>query len=227
MAKQQLCTCVTLFCTFLCRRCTTTTWKRPNFTFRRGRQHKTTTYFSFPELWYSLLEFNSRKNCQHLTNWTSWNKRDKVWSSANSHFTWRFRSRRRCQPGYHMSGKSQTIGDFTFCRPSSIYRIIATILSLILPMNLAGSGKRAKNWNLHDRGTAAEQFRGLVVSEIHRPTSPTIPIWVFICREWSPTIKEIWDASGTLPILQICPRPSQTIGDIYDSWQNLGQSAKQ
>ena len=26
-AKQQLCTCITLFCTFLCRHCTTTTWK--------------------------------------------------------------------------------------------------------------------------------------------------------------------------------------------------------
>ena len=25
-AKQQLCTCITLFCTFPCRRCTTTTW---------------------------------------------------------------------------------------------------------------------------------------------------------------------------------------------------------
>ena len=25
-AKQQLCTCITLFCTFLCRRCTTATW---------------------------------------------------------------------------------------------------------------------------------------------------------------------------------------------------------
>ena len=30
------------------------------------------------------LEFNSRKICQHLTNWTNWNKCDKVWSSANS-----------------------------------------------------------------------------------------------------------------------------------------------
>ena len=27
LAKQQLCTCITLFCTFLCRRCTTITWK--------------------------------------------------------------------------------------------------------------------------------------------------------------------------------------------------------
>ena len=49
---------------------------------------------SFPELWYSLLEFNSRNISQHLTNWTSWNKRDKVWSSANSLFKWCFRSRR-------------------------------------------------------------------------------------------------------------------------------------
>ena len=49
---------------------------------------------SFLELWYSLLEFNSRNICQHLTNWTSWNKRDNVWSSANSLYKWRFRSSR-------------------------------------------------------------------------------------------------------------------------------------
>ena len=47
------------------------------------------------EIWYSPLEFNSRKSRQHLTNSTRWNKRDKVWSSANSLFKWRFRSRRR------------------------------------------------------------------------------------------------------------------------------------
>ena len=69
-----------------------------------------------------------------------------------------------------MSGKSQTIGDFTFCRPSKINRIIATILSLTgsLPMNLAGNGKCAKNWNLRDRETGTQQFGGLVMSEIHR-----------------------------------------------------------
>ena len=37
---------------------------------------------SVPELWCSLLEFNSRKNCQYLTKWMRWNKRDKVGSSA-------------------------------------------------------------------------------------------------------------------------------------------------
>ena len=35
------------------------------------------------------------KNYQHLTNWTRWNKRDKVKSSATSLLEWRFRSRRR------------------------------------------------------------------------------------------------------------------------------------
>ena len=67
-----------------------------------------------------------------------------------------------------MSGESQTIGDFTFWRPSKIYRISATILSLILPMNLAGNGKCAKTWNLRDKGPGAQQFMGLVMSEIHR-----------------------------------------------------------
>ena len=41
------------------------------------------------------FKFNSRTNCQHLTNWTRWNKRDKVSSCATSVFKWRFRSRRR------------------------------------------------------------------------------------------------------------------------------------
>ena len=72
------------------------------------------------------------------------------------------------KPSFQKSGRSQTIRDFTFCRPSQIYWIIATSLSQILPINLAGNGKCAKNWNLRDRGTGAQQFRGLVMSEIHR-----------------------------------------------------------
>ena len=53
--------------------------------------------FSFPDLRYTLFEFNSTKICQHLTNWTRRYKRDKVWSSANSLLKWRFNSRhRRC-----------------------------------------------------------------------------------------------------------------------------------
>ena len=95
LTKQQLCTCITLFCTFLCRRCPTTTWKCLNSRFVEDGNTRQQLSFSFPELWCSLLEFSSRNNCQHLTNWTSWNKRDKVWSSANSYFNRLFLSRRR------------------------------------------------------------------------------------------------------------------------------------
>ena len=35
-----------------------------NFTFCRGREHKATLSFSFLELWYSPLEFNSKTLCQ-------------------------------------------------------------------------------------------------------------------------------------------------------------------
>jgi len=41
---------------------------------------------------------------------------------------------------------------------------------------------------LVDRGTRAQQFRGLVMSEIHRRRPRRY--------KWSPTISEIWDASG-------------------------------
>ena len=44
----------------------------PNFTFCWGHEHKAMTLFSFPELQYSVLEFNSRKNCQHYFEWIKW-----------------------------------------------------------------------------------------------------------------------------------------------------------
>ena len=71
-AKQQLCTCITHFGTLICRQCTTTTcWELPNFTFCGGCEHKRQQLsFSFLELGYSLLELNSRKTYQHLSNWT-------------------------------------------------------------------------------------------------------------------------------------------------------------
>ena len=41
------------------------------------------------------LEINPGKICQHLTNWTSWNKSDEIWNGANVFFKWRFRCPRR------------------------------------------------------------------------------------------------------------------------------------
>ena len=51
LAKQQLCTCITLFCTFLCRRCTTTTWKCLISRFVEDVKTKQQLSFSLPELW--------------------------------------------------------------------------------------------------------------------------------------------------------------------------------
>ena len=86
-------------CTFLCCHCTYTTWQCLISLSVENMNTRQQLYFSFLEFRYSLLGFNFRKNCQHLTNFNNKmpNKRDKVWRSATSLFTWRFRSRRhRC-----------------------------------------------------------------------------------------------------------------------------------
>ena len=86
LAKQQLCTCSTLFCTFFSLPSLHDyDVKLPISRFLKDVNAETTTFFSFPEHWLSLLEFTSRKNCQHLTKWSRWNKRDKVWSSVFSY----------------------------------------------------------------------------------------------------------------------------------------------
>ena len=64
--------------------------KLPNFTFYSEVNTRQWLPFSFSELWYSPLELNSTKIHQDLTNWTRWNKHDKVWGSGNSLFKWRF-----------------------------------------------------------------------------------------------------------------------------------------
>ena len=64
------------FCTFHCRHCTTTKWKRLISRFVEGVNTMQWLPFSFPVIWHSPLEFNATKICQHLTNCTRWNKRD-------------------------------------------------------------------------------------------------------------------------------------------------------
>ena len=91
LAKQHLCACITLSCTFLCCRCTTKLISR----FVEDRTTRQGLSFSFPKTLIQSLEFNSREICEHLTNWMSWNERDKLWSSAKSFFKWRIQSRCR------------------------------------------------------------------------------------------------------------------------------------
>ena len=87
LAKQQLCTCITLFCTFLSRRCTTTTtWKCLISRFVEDGNTGQQLSFSFLELWHSPSELNCQKIANICTNWTRWNKRGQVWGSTNSRF---------------------------------------------------------------------------------------------------------------------------------------------
>ena len=85
-----------LFVNFFFRHCTTVMWKCLFSHFVEDVNTRPRLSFSFPELQYTLLEFNSTKNWQHLMNWTRLNRRDKVWSSVTSLLEWCFRSRHRC-----------------------------------------------------------------------------------------------------------------------------------
>ena len=61
LAKQQLCMCITLLCTFLCRHCTTTTWKCLISRFVENANTRQQLYFSFAELWYSNFRIQLQK----------------------------------------------------------------------------------------------------------------------------------------------------------------------
>ena len=90
---KQLCTCIALFRRFLCRLCTTTTWKSLISRFVENGNTEQQISFSFPELWYKPLEINSKK----ITNiWRI--KRDRISAIKFEEarlFQWRFRSRHR------------------------------------------------------------------------------------------------------------------------------------
>ena len=60
-AKQQLCTCITLFCTFLCCRCTTTTWSYLISRFVEDGEQKT-TFFFFSWTLMQSFRFQLQKN---------------------------------------------------------------------------------------------------------------------------------------------------------------------
>ena len=66
---------------------------------------------------------------QHLTNWTRWNNRDKVWHGTNSLFTWRFRNHRRCcclSSLYPASYKRNRNAAFSRSQPPTPLKTITT-----------------------------------------------------------------------------------------------------
>ena len=91
-------------CTFLCGGCTTTTCTGDKNFFN-----------SFFNLRYSPLEFNSRKDRQHLTNWMAWNNSNNPWNSVNSLFKGRFRQRRRWLGSYYLKSFAPELAYFNLC----------------------------------------------------------------------------------------------------------------
>ena len=87
------------FCTFLCRHCTTTTWKCLISRFMEDEDvtKRRRIFLSFSKLGCGLQEINSRKIRLHLTVSADGNKRDNVWKKANalSKLRFRYRPRRR------------------------------------------------------------------------------------------------------------------------------------
>ena len=79
LAKQQLCTCIMLFCTFLYRPCTATTWKCPTASFREDVNKRRRISFSLSKLEWVPQEINSREIRLYSPFSSNWNKRDKDW----------------------------------------------------------------------------------------------------------------------------------------------------
>ena len=90
LTKRQLYTCIKLFCTFLSRRCTTSTWNFLIFTRPRYGvgKYNTKIFLFFSKLGYGPFVFNPRTFHQHLKDWIKMNKIDEVWNSAKSLLKW-------------------------------------------------------------------------------------------------------------------------------------------
>ena len=111
-----------------------------------------------------------------------------MWEIGRLRNICRERNRWCLKPGFHMSGKSQTIRGFTFCRPSQIwpiYRIIARFSRYWIWREMENAPKIEICTQMYDRETGVH-FKILRVEKERNPSpsSPTVQIWVFICREW-------------------------------------------
>ena len=86
LVKQQLCTVITPFCTFICRHCTTTTWKCLISRFIVDVNKLRRILLSLSKLECSPLVINSREIRWHLTFSVNWNKRDKYFKTRTFTF---------------------------------------------------------------------------------------------------------------------------------------------
>ena len=96
--KQQFCACITLFCTFLCPHCTTTTWKCLISHCTEKVHKRRRDFLSLSALGYGTYAFNFRMVRLHLKMLVTWSNRDEDWKNTNSLFQPRFLCRRRERP---------------------------------------------------------------------------------------------------------------------------------
>ena len=87
------------FVHFLCRHCTTTTWKCLMSRFMKDLNKQCQNFLSLYELGYGWQKFSSRRVRLYLTKYASWNNHDKDWKNVNSLFMRRFRG---CQLSWHL-----------------------------------------------------------------------------------------------------------------------------
>ena len=131
-AKQQLCACITLFCTFLSRPCTTTTWDDQSLGwFENGKCKAINITISFSELERGLRPLFSSRNAKrpqrrrarrngcfrrlfssYLTsppssNWVTWLKGEKVLKDVKSIFQRRFHCCHLCRIVRSLMSKGQ------------------------------------------------------------------------------------------------------------------------
>ena len=103
LAKKQLCTCITLSCTFLCRPCTTTTWNDQIllllllFFFFWGRERQGHKFYHLCLDSGTAPLFSSNRNSLLSSDWVTWDNREVVLKGAKSNFQRRFHWRRRCR----------------------------------------------------------------------------------------------------------------------------------
>ena len=89
---------ITLFCTFLCRHCTTTSWKCLISRCAEEVHKRRRNFHSLSALGYGSWEFSFRMVRLHLKKLVTWSNRDEDWKKSkntNSLFQRRFLCRRR------------------------------------------------------------------------------------------------------------------------------------
>ena len=82
LRKTQLCTCITLFCTFLHPPCTTTTLKCLIASFMEDVNERRRISVSLSKVECAPQEINFREIRLHLPFSSNWNKRESVWKTG-------------------------------------------------------------------------------------------------------------------------------------------------